>query len=208
MAHNNLIKGLLMKRLVIIFSILFVMGCDNKELPPSNKSSTPSIPKSLKAPEQLSLQSQITSLNNQYMQARQQYGSGTREEESAYKSQQDFWNELKNQKIYAKNWTCRLDAKWDSQTGIWDANFPNPYYRLPYMMCYDSDIPKIDISQKMKSYNLAFRLYTSKAPNLPSFYAGDVIYISGPVREISSSSMNQTYQADIDAEYVGLQPQP
>lgn len=197
-----------MKRIAILALVLIVMGCDNKGFDSSSKSATPSAPKSLKATEQLSLQSKITSFNNQYMQARQKYGSGTREEESAYKSQQDFWSDLKNQKIYAKNWTCRLDTKWDSQTGIWDANFPNPYYRLPYMMCYDSDITKIDISQKMNSYNLAFRLSTSKAPNLPSFYAGDVIYISGPVREISSSSMSQTYQADIDADYVGLQPQP
>ena len=76
--------------------------------------------------------------------------------------------DLKNQKIYAKNWTCRLDAKWDSQTGIWDANFPNPYYRLPYMMCYDSDIAKIDISQKMNSYSNSI-LKSLNSPNSANF---------------------------------------
>lgn len=197
-----------MKKIIILISILIFSGCDNRSFVSSSKSTTPSAPSSLKAPEQLKIQSQATMFNNQYMEARQKYGSGTREEEAAYKSKQDFWNNLKNEKIYAKNWTCRMDSKWDSQTGIWDANFPNPYYRMPYMMCYDTDIAKIDISQKMKSYNLAFRLYTSKISNLPPFYAGDVIYISGPVKEIFDSSMGQTYNADIDADYVGLQPQP
>lgn len=202
-----------MRKILILVMFLFLAGCDkgssySQQQKGGGTGSNSPAPRSnsLKAPDQLTLEQNIIAVNQQYANIVAKYGNSSREEEGASKALGDFWSTYRNNKSNVVNWTCRMTAKWDNEAGITDKGFPNPYYQMPLGICIDTDIAQPDFKDKLNSYSLSYRIYTSKSPNLPKFYPGDVVYISG-IAEIFNSGA-KPYEAKIDADYVGLQPQP
>jgi len=170
-----------------LFLAFWLLGCNN-----SDAQRTPS----LKPKSQLDFENELRNLN---LRVERALPPGTRAYEAANKDLENFWKTKASSITRVDGWVCRYSDAYK-----WVPTERDGYYELIGFFCNDADRPYNAI--ELYTSEIDIRIHVSKARNIEPIYSGDVIAVSGPIRNSYSGIRphGNSYRINIDADSMRI----
>lgn len=195
---------------ICISMVVGLSACSEQATVANNKATTSSSSTSLKPQSQLAFEVELKNLQERVRSSGQ---PGTRAFEEAQDALDNFWKNKKSSLTRVDEWVCMYtnSYKWVPADNInnpmkTSSRGPVEYdqYEILSAFCTDADKPykALDV---MRGGEIGVRILVSKAKDIQPLYAGDVIAVSGPVREGFSIQPNvNSYRIDINADSIKI----